>query len=153
MRLYMVGLFGGAMPQINIYLDEDTARRMDEAAAVEGTSRSSWVREAIQLRLDPGPDEGYPRFDGDPLPAEVRQGQVATVVRKLRPVVRRQLELEALRMSSDVESLVAQAVEAFLLNAGRPLEDDPVAASWGALAMDPAEVVRILAEEDELLDS
>ena len=141
------------MPQLNIYLDEETAGRMDQAAAASGASRSSWVRQAIRARLDPTAEGEYLPIDGDSLPTEVRQGQVPTTVRRLRPVVRQQLELEALRTSSDVESLVAEAVEAFLRSAGRPLEDDPVGASWGALVADPTEVLRILAEEDSLLDS
>lgn len=39
------------MPQLAIYLDDDTARQLDEAAAHEGLSRSAWVREAVRSRL------------------------------------------------------------------------------------------------------
>lgn len=40
------------MPQLAIYLDEDTTRRLDEEAEREGISRSAWVRRAVQSRLD-----------------------------------------------------------------------------------------------------
>jgi len=145
-------MVGDLMPQLNIYLDDTLAQRLDQAASEAGASRSSWVRQAIEARLGPGGEQAYPMIAGDSLPAEVRQGQIPAAVGGLRPVVRQQLELEALRTSSDVDSLVAEAVEAFLLNAGRLLEDDPVGASWGAITADPAEVLRILAEEDALLD-
>ena len=39
------------MPQLAIYLDDDTARLLDEAASEAGLSRSAWVREAIRFRL------------------------------------------------------------------------------------------------------
>lgn len=40
------------MPQLAIYLDDDTTRRLDEEAEKEGISRSAWVRRAVQSRLD-----------------------------------------------------------------------------------------------------
>jgi predicted transcriptional regulator len=39
------------MPRIAIYLDEDTKRRLTEAAEQEGVSRSAWVKRAVQSRL------------------------------------------------------------------------------------------------------
>lgn len=40
------------MPQLAIYLDTETARRLDEAASKDGLSRSAWVRKALVARLD-----------------------------------------------------------------------------------------------------
>ena len=39
------------MPQLAIYLDEETAKELDEAAERDGKSRSEWVREAIKQKL------------------------------------------------------------------------------------------------------
>ena len=39
------------MPQLAIYLDEETSRLLDEASGREGTSRSAWVRQAVQAKL------------------------------------------------------------------------------------------------------
>jgi len=39
------------MPQLAIYLDDQTAKLLDEAAHRAGTSRSAWVRDAVQTRL------------------------------------------------------------------------------------------------------
>lgn len=40
------------MAQLAIYLDEQTARRLEEEAEREGISRSAWVRRAVQARLE-----------------------------------------------------------------------------------------------------
>ena len=40
------------MSQITLYLDEQTAQRMQEAAASEGLSQSQWVARLIRARLD-----------------------------------------------------------------------------------------------------
>jgi predicted transcriptional regulator len=39
------------MPQLAIYLDDDTAKRLTEASEREGVSRSAWVRQAVEARL------------------------------------------------------------------------------------------------------
>ncbi len=39
------------MSQLALYLDEETARLLDEAAKKDGLSRSAWAREAIQAAL------------------------------------------------------------------------------------------------------
>ena len=40
------------MAQLAIYLDEDTASRLDAAARKAGKSRSAWVRELVSERLE-----------------------------------------------------------------------------------------------------
>jgi predicted transcriptional regulator len=39
------------MPQLAIYLDEKTARKLDAAARRSGMSRSAWVRRALEAQL------------------------------------------------------------------------------------------------------
>lgn len=39
------------MPQVAIYIDEETAAKLDEAVKCGEESRSAWVTEAIKLRL------------------------------------------------------------------------------------------------------
>lgn len=39
------------MPQLAIYLDDETAKLLAEASEKEGVSRSAWVREAVEARL------------------------------------------------------------------------------------------------------
>ncbi len=39
------------MPQLAIYLDDETAKLLDEASEREGISRSAWVRQAVESRL------------------------------------------------------------------------------------------------------
>lgn len=39
------------MPQLAIYLDDETSKLLDEASEREGVSRSAWVRRAVQSRL------------------------------------------------------------------------------------------------------
>ena len=39
------------MTQVVVYLDPDTAKRMNEAVSEEHTSRSAWVKKAIEDRL------------------------------------------------------------------------------------------------------
>lgn len=41
----------GAMPQLAIYLDEETTKQLTEASEREGISRSAWVKRAVQSRL------------------------------------------------------------------------------------------------------
>lgn len=40
------------MRQITLYLDEQTAKRLQQAAAGEGLSQSQWVARLIRARLD-----------------------------------------------------------------------------------------------------
>jgi hypothetical protein len=47
------------MPQLAIYLDEDTARLLDAAARAEGLSRSNWVRNAINRQIQKRFSEGF----------------------------------------------------------------------------------------------
>ena len=39
------------MPQISLYIDTDTDRRMRKAARAAGVSRSKWAADAIQRKL------------------------------------------------------------------------------------------------------
>lgn len=39
------------MSQLALYLDEETARLLDEAAEKDGLSRSAWARQAIKAAL------------------------------------------------------------------------------------------------------
>ncbi len=39
------------MPQLAIYLDDETSKLLDEASEREGVSRSAWVRRAVRARL------------------------------------------------------------------------------------------------------
>lgn len=40
------------MAQITLYLDEDTARRMRQAAQEAGVSQSKWVADLIKTRIN-----------------------------------------------------------------------------------------------------
>ena len=44
---------GGFMPQISLYIDEVTLRKVENAAARQRVSISKWVAEQIRARLDP----------------------------------------------------------------------------------------------------
>lgn len=46
------------MPQLALYLDPDTARRLDDAAKRAGTSRSAWARAALERKL--AEETGWP---------------------------------------------------------------------------------------------
>lgn len=39
------------MPQLAIYLDDETAKQLSEASDREGISRSAWVKRAVQAHL------------------------------------------------------------------------------------------------------
>jgi predicted transcriptional regulator len=47
------------LPQLAIYLDTETARKLDEAASKEGVSRSAWARRAIDTQLESRFPESY----------------------------------------------------------------------------------------------
>lgn len=71
------------MPQLALYLDETTAKALDEAAAREGLSRSAWVRRNLRALLDdrlpPSFFEVLGTWDDDREPdqilEEIRAGQ------------------------------------------------------------------------------
>ena len=46
------------MAQLTLYIDDETARKVNEAAAKEGLSRSAWVKTAIARRLQEELDNG-----------------------------------------------------------------------------------------------
>jgi hypothetical protein len=72
------------MPQLALYLDDETSRLLDEASEQEGISRSAWVRKAVQARLKNRlPDSffqvlGTWEDDRDPeaILADIRKGTV-----------------------------------------------------------------------------
>jgi len=41
------------MPQISLYIDESTLRKVEDAAARQRVSISKWVAEQIRARLEP----------------------------------------------------------------------------------------------------
>ena len=47
------------MAQLAIYLDVETAKKLDEAASRDGISRSAWVRKAIENQLEIRFPESY----------------------------------------------------------------------------------------------
>ncbi len=47
------------MPQLSIYLDEETATLLERAVSLSGTSVSKWVRKQIQRSLREDWPEGY----------------------------------------------------------------------------------------------
>lgn len=47
------------MAQLAIYLDDETARRLDEEADREGISRSAWVRRAVTRHLESSWPESF----------------------------------------------------------------------------------------------
>ena len=63
------------MARLAIYLDDDTAKRLEAAAHKAGKSRSAWVRELVAERLESRfPDEWFETFgswEGDGTPEEI----------------------------------------------------------------------------------
>lgn len=47
------------MPQLAIYLDEKTAKKLDEVVQASGKSRSKWVADLIKSRLEDDWPEGF----------------------------------------------------------------------------------------------
>lgn len=47
------------MAQLTLYLDEDTRRRVEEAAAREKVSVSRWVKDRLRRALEGGWPSGY----------------------------------------------------------------------------------------------
>lgn len=52
------------MPQITLYIDEETDRKMRKAAKASGLSRSRWAAEAIRHKLGRDWPEGFMRLAG-----------------------------------------------------------------------------------------
>lgn len=65
------------MAQLAIYLDDQTAKRLEAAARKAGKSRSAWVRELVSERLESRfPEEWYATFGSwqdDRTPEEILQ--------------------------------------------------------------------------------
>ena len=63
------------MAQLAIYLDDETANRLEAAARKAGKSRSAWVRELVNERLESRfPEEWFATFgswEGDGTPEEI----------------------------------------------------------------------------------
>jgi len=47
------------MPQLAIYLDEKTAKKLDQVVQATGKSRSKWVADLIKTRLQDNWPEGF----------------------------------------------------------------------------------------------
>lgn len=47
------------MPQLAIYIDDKTQKKIDQAAKREGKSRSLWVKEAIVQKIEGGIPESW----------------------------------------------------------------------------------------------
>lgn len=52
------------MPQITLYIDEETDRKMRKAARAAGLSRSRWAAEAIRRKLGQDWPEGFMKLAG-----------------------------------------------------------------------------------------
>ena len=52
------------MPQLTLYLDEETDRKMRKAARAAGVSRSRWAAEAIRKKLGDEWPESFMRLAG-----------------------------------------------------------------------------------------
>jgi len=74
------------MAQLALYLDDETAERVDRAAREKGMSRSAWVRAVIRARLDDRlPDSFFATFGSwadergpDDILADLRAGDEQT---------------------------------------------------------------------------
>ncbi|MFW5712036.1 MAG: hypothetical protein ACOC2P_02280 [Spirochaetota bacterium] len=52
------------MPQISLYIDDETLEKVKTAASREQVSISKWVAERIRLEVAPEYPEGYERLFG-----------------------------------------------------------------------------------------
>jgi hypothetical protein len=52
------------MPQLTLYIDEETDRKMRKAARAAGVSRSSWAAEAIRKKLGEEWPESFMKLAG-----------------------------------------------------------------------------------------
>lgn len=147
------------MPQLALYLDETTARRLDEAARREGSSRSAWVRRAIASFLASNEDvydlsiqSADPRWSSELRePSHPGEGERSSAMLSGAEGAFRQAQLEAFRQGRGLGDLVSEAVANYLESQGRQVEEDPVASGWGALNTD-AETRSAVLQEDFLLD-
>lgn len=66
------------MPQVTLYLDAETDRKMRKAARAAGVSRSRWASDAIRKKLADEWPESFLRLAGAwkdfPTAAELRKG-------------------------------------------------------------------------------
>lgn len=66
------------MPQVSLYLDPETDRKMRRAARAAGVSRSSWVMDAIRRKLGEDWPESFMSLAGAwkdfPSAEELRKG-------------------------------------------------------------------------------
>lgn len=79
------------MPQLAIYLDDETARRLDQEAEREGVSRSAWVRQAVASRLDSRLPESFfavlGTWEDDREPEEILRDIRAAAPERPRPAI------------------------------------------------------------------
>ncbi len=78
------------MPQVTIYLDEETEKRMDKAVRESGLSRSRWVGGLIRERTRTEWPESFKRLlgaSGEDFPnlEEIREGLGEDVPRTAAP--------------------------------------------------------------------
>lgn len=52
------------MPQISLYIDEPTLKKVEDAASREHISISKWVADQLRSRLDPSYPAGYDELFG-----------------------------------------------------------------------------------------
>ncbi len=78
------------MAQIAIYIDDQLAKRLDEAVKASGRSKSKWVAQAIKRSLTDQWPEGFFELAGswkddvgpDEIMARIRKGSEATEPRE-----------------------------------------------------------------------
>ncbi len=67
------------MPQISLYIDEETLKKVETAAARQKLSISKWVAEQIRSRIEPVYPVGYEQLFGSVTDQTfVRPGQGVT---------------------------------------------------------------------------
>jgi predicted transcriptional regulator len=63
------------MPQLAIYIDDNLSKKLDKAIKVSGKSRSRWVADAIEARLqDEWPEDFFElagSWEGEKTPEEI----------------------------------------------------------------------------------
>ncbi len=52
------------MPQISLYIDETTLRKVEDAAKKQGTSISKWVADQIREKIEPSYPQGFETLFG-----------------------------------------------------------------------------------------
>jgi len=61
------------MPQISLYIDEETLRKVENAAKRQHLSISKWVSEQIRSKIDPVYPDGYEDLYGSVEESEIRR--------------------------------------------------------------------------------